>query len=105
MENRGSGPGRRRSFTPEFKQEAVRLVTQGSRSTAQAARELGISANLLARWKQQFEAQSGDAAHAFPGHGTPADAELARLERELDLMRQERDILKKAVGIFSRQPR
>ena len=88
----------RRSYSAEFKREAVQLVTEQGLSVAQAARDLGIAANQLHRWKQQAAA---DGKLAFPGHGNPKDAELARLRREFELMRRERDILKKAVGIFS----
>ena len=96
----------RKQYSAEFKREAVRLVTDKGLSLAQAARDLGINDNLLGRWKQQMES---DAERAFPGHGQPQDEEqdeeVARLRREVEVLRQERDILKKAVGIFSQAPR
>ena len=92
----------RKQYAPEFKREAVRLVTDKGLSLAQAARDLGINDNLLGRWKKQMES---DAERAFPGHGQPQDEEVARLRREVEVLRQERDILKKAVGIFSQAPR
>ncbi len=92
----------RKQYSAEFKREAVRLVTDKGLSLAQAARDLGINDNLLGRWKKQMES---DAERAFPGHGQPQDEEVARLRREVEVLRQERDILKKAVGIFSQAPR
>jgi transposase len=95
---------KRRSYSREFKIEAVALVTKGGLSISHAARDLGISQTVLGRWKKQFEA---DPEQAFPGKGKlkPQDEELARLRRELAIVREERDILKKAVGIFSRVPK
>ena len=92
----------RKQYSAEFKREAVRLVTDKGLSLAQAARDLGINNNLLGRWKKQLE---GNGERAFPGQGQPRDEELARLRREVEVLRQERDILKKAVGIFSQAPR
>ena len=59
-------PRTRRTYTPEFKTEAVRLVTEQGYSVAEAARSLGLSDNLIRNWKQALEAQG---EHAFPGHG------------------------------------
>ncbi len=103
---------RRTSYSQQFKQEAVRLVTEGGNSMSAVARELGVSAALLGRWKKQWQVHQGNGARAFPGHGNIADEEqreLARLRRENQMLRQEQEILKKAVGIFTRhmdsQPR
>jgi transposase len=95
---------KRRSYSWELKIEAVALVTEGGLSISHAARDLGISQRVLGRWKKQLEA---DPEQAFPGKGKlkPQDEELARLRRELAIVREERDILKKAVGIFSRVPK
>ena len=95
---------KRRSFSREFKMEAVALVTQGGLSVSQAARDLGIRDSVLGRWKKQFEE---DRDQAFPGKGRlrPEDEEIARLRRENEVLRQEREILKKALGIFSRVPK
>ena len=92
----------RKQYSNEFKHGAVRLVTEQGLSLAQAARDLGIDDNLLGRWKKEFEAQG---AQAFPGQGHPHDAELARLRREVEVLRQEREVLKKAISIFSQVPR
>ena len=90
----------RKQYTKEFKHEAVRLVTEQGLSIAQAARDLGLNDNLLSRWKKEL-AQQGQ--QAFPGQGRTQEDELARLQRENEVLRRERDILKKAVGIFSQQ--
>ena len=90
----------RRQFDRAFKVEAVRLVTEGGRPVAAVARDLGIGENLLHRWKQQFTDQQ---EQAFVGTGnlTPEQAELRRLRRELIDVTEERDILKKAISVFS----
>jgi transposase len=95
---------KRRSFSREFKLEAVGLMTEGGVSIAKASRDLGIRESVLGRWKKQFEEAPQE---AFPGKGRlrPQDEELARLRKENEILRQERDILKKAVGIFSRVPK
>jgi transposase len=96
--------GRRRSFDRAFKEEAVRLVTEGGRRVSEVARELGINANQLHRWKRQFT-EAGD--RAFPGKGrlSPDQEELRRLRKENADLREEREILKKAVSIFSSRRR
>ncbi|MDQ6734307.1 MAG: transposase [Nitrospirota bacterium] len=82
----------RRSFTREFKSEAVKLVIESGRPTAQVARDLGLTPNLLRRWKQQV---ARDPVESFPGKGRrkPHEEELARLKRELVRVTQERDCL------------
>jgi transposase len=90
----------RRQYDKEFKLEAVRLVTEEGRKVSEVARSLGISPNQIHRWKKQF---ADDGHDAFPGHGKlkPEDEELRRLRRENADLREERDILKKAISIFS----
>jgi transposase len=90
----------RRTYTSEFKLEAIRLSETSGKSDVQIEQDLGISAGCLWRWKQKF-AQDGE--HAFPGRGrlTPEQEHIRQLEREVKLLRQERDILKKAVAIFT----
>lgn len=101
-ESSNSNP--RRRFDAEFKREAVRLITSGGRKASVVARDLGISANLLHRWKKQL---LEDPAYAFPGKGhlKPEDEELRRLRKQLADVTEERDILKKALAIFSKKPR
>src|SRR5688572_26300545 len=95
---------KRRVYTPEFKSEAVRLVTDKGYSVAEAARSLGIGETLLRSWKQAVEKQ-GD--QAFPGNGKlpPFEEELRCLRAENQRLRQERDILKKATALFAREAR
>jgi transposase len=94
----------RRKFDAEFKCEAVRLITSGGRKVSEVARNLGIRDNLLHRWKRQL---LDDSTQAFPGKGhlKPEDEELRRLKKQLADVTEERDILKKALAIFSRKPR
>ncbi len=89
---------KRRSFSKEFKLEAVRLVIEVGDSIARVSRDLGIRSALLGRWKQEYEEDQGN---AFPGKGQlkPGD-ELQQLRRENARLRMERDILKKATVIF-----
>ncbi len=104
----------RREFTPEFKREAVALVESSGRSQTQIAAELGIQPSMLRNWRAVINGtppRSGAVTGAGPAAtasvASPADqaAEIARLRRELDRVRTERDILKKAIGIFSETPR
>ena len=93
---------KRRVYSREFKQEEVNLVRAGQTSLVGVARDLGIEENSLRQWKRQQE-QHG--AQAFPGQGKSHDEELAQLRREVALLRQERDILKKAIGYCVSAPR
>jgi transposase len=90
----------RKVYTPQFKEETLRLLETSGRSANQLEQELGIGKGCLTRWRQELSAEGGQ---AFPGHGhPPADQErLRQLERENEILRQERDILKKAIAIFS----
>ena len=90
----------RKTYSKEFKLEALRLAKE--RGFAQTARDLGLNANLIHKWRARLE-EDGD--RAFPGQGNPRDEELARLERENKRLQEENAILKKAVGIFSSRPR
>jgi transposase len=92
---------KRRRFDREFKLEAVRLVKTSGQNLSRVAGDLGVRPDMLRRWKKELEE---DAEKAFSGEGRARDAELARLHRELRLVTEERDILKKAVAIFS-EPR
>lgn len=89
-----------RPFTREFKQEAVQLVRSSSKSQAQIARDLGIAHSTLHHWCQQLS-EHGKQAFPGSGHQRPEEEEMRQLQRENELLRQERDILKKAIGIFS----
>jgi transposase len=92
----------RKKYAREFKLEAVRLLASQDMTIAQASRDLGINPNLLGRWKKEFQS---DDSQAFPGKGhlKPEEEELRRLRRENALLRQERDILKKAAAFFAKE--
>ena len=92
----------RRTYTSEFKVEAVKLVTENGYSVAEAARSLDIGETLLRSWKVAFQ---GRGAGAFPGNGRlPAvEEELRRLRAENKRLLMEREILKKAAAFFARE--
>ena len=94
----------KRVFTAEFKREALNLVETSGKSLAQVARDLGISDNTLHGWQQQMR-EHGQEAFPGSGHQTPQEEEMRRLRRENEILRQERDILKKALAIFSKTER
>jgi transposase len=93
---------RRKNYTKEFKREAVNLVTEQGYKLAEAARNLGVHHSLLRRWKTQIEKEGKD---AFPGKGhmTPELEEIRRLRREVQQLRMEREILKKATAFFAKE--
>ena len=91
----------RRSFTPQFKQDAVALVT-GGRSVNAVAHDLGIARSLLQRWKTQL-VREPEVAAAFPGAGrlAPQAEQVRQLQQRLRAVTEERDILKKALAYFA----
>ena len=89
--------GKKKRFDRDFKVSAVKMVTEGGHKAAEVARSLGIHQNQLYNWKRKFSDQG---EKAFPGKGHLT--ELAALRRHLREVEMERDILKKAVGIFSK---
>lgn len=96
---------KRKTYTAEFKRETLRLAKTSGKSQAQIERDLGIGGGCLSRWKREQE-EAG--TEAFPGRGKRSSLEQDRvweLEKENEILRQERDILKKAVAIFSRPSR
>ena len=92
----------RRTYTREFKVEAVKLVTERGYSVAEAARSLGVHETLLRSWKQALQAHG---EQAFPGQGHPpaVEEELRRLRAENKRLQAERDLLKKAAAFFARE--
>ena len=91
---------KRRKYSGEFKREAVQLVRQPDVSCAQVARDLGIGANMLTRWKREADAEG---ARAFGGTGSARDEEVARLKRELVRVKKERDFLRDAATFFAKE--
>jgi transposase len=92
----------RKRYTREFKQDAVRLVTEQGYTRAEAARNLGLNANMLCRWVQELEA---DEAEAFRGNGKARvqQQELRRLREENRRLKLEREILKRAAAFFAKE--
>lgn len=98
----------RRQFTEEFKLEAVRLATAGDRRVSEVAQQLGLRPDMLRQWTRQAEVRAGQAApERASGRGplTSQDEEVRRLRRENAQLRDERDILGKAMAFFARTPR
>ena len=95
---------KRRRFTREFKIETVRLLTGSDQSVTGVADDLDIHPNTLYKWIHQY---GENPEEAFPGKGrqTSEAEELSRLKRENQRLRMERDILKKAMAIFSNDPK
>lgn len=89
----------RKEYASEFKEEAVRLAEQGSKSTAQVARDLGVNVEILRRWVRAFSTKKNGAAAITPSE----HEELIGLRRRFRQVTEERDILKKAIGIFTKE--
>ena len=94
-----TSPRVRRTFTPQFKKDAVALV-RGGRSVTEVAHDLGIARSLLQRWREELGRHSDE---PFPGTGRrrPAAEEVRRLQQQLRTVTEERDILKKALAYFA----
>ena len=94
-------PRERRRYDRDFKEGAIRLVLEGGRSVRSDARDLGIHENMLHRWKQEY---LEDPKHSFPGKGhmKPHEEELLKMKRRIADLEEEREILKKALAIFSK---
>jgi transposase len=88
------------TYDKTFKQEAVRLVKTSGKSQRQVANDLGVGMSTLSHWCSEME-EHGERAFVGSGNLQPEAEELKRLRRENDILRQERDILKKALAIFS----
>ena len=93
---------RRKTYDKSFKENVVRLSYE-RKNISEFLKEVGISLSSLHRWRQEFETYG---ENSFPGNGkpkqTPEQAEIAKLKKELKEVEMERDILKKAVSIFSK---
>ena len=95
----------RKSYTREFKIEALHLADTSGKTRAQVERDLGLSQGLLFHWRQELARQGSE---AFPGHGrlSATDERLRQLERETAILRQERDMrsVKKAIAVLTPKP-
>ena len=89
-------------YPPEFRAEAIRLVRSGDRSVSEIAKDLGVSAQSLRNWVRQADLDEG---HRHDGLTTEERAELTRLRRENRVLREEREILKKAAAFFAKETR
>jgi transposase len=94
----------RQKHSREFKIEAVKALRSGQHTTSELARRLGVTESHLRDWSKEYEKHGQD---CFPGQGRRSGqaAELARLKRELEQVKEERDILKKAMAFFARESR
>ena len=93
---------KRRNYSKQFKIDAVKLVTEQGYNVSEAARNLGIHHTSLRQWKKQLETKSNK---AFPGTGnlSAENEELHRLRKEVNRLRMEREILKKAAAFFAKE--
>lgn len=94
-----------REYSREFKLEALELLKRGEKSAGQIERELGITPGLLVKWRARYQIleKEGRPAQIGPSDLEAAKAEIRRLQRELSAVEEEREILKKALNIFSRK--
>lgn len=94
-----------RKYSQEFKLEALELLRRGDKSAGQIERELGITPGLLGKWRVRYQivAKEGQVPQIGPSDMEAAKAEIRRLQRELANVQEEREILKKALNIFSRK--
>lgn len=92
---------KRRKHSREFKEEAVKLVTEQGYKISEAARNLGLHPNVLGRWKQELEVKEGD--DTIPDSLPAMQSELNRLRKENKRLQMEREILKKAAAFFAKE--
>src|SRR5260221_4130800 len=92
-----------KTYTTDLRREAVRLAETSGKPITHIAGELGISDTSIHQWRKELT-EHGSEAFPGSGHQTAQEEEVRRLKRELEIVKQERDILKKALGIFSRGP-
>ena len=88
---------KRRKYSEEFKREAVELTRQPDANVSQVARDIGVAASQLFRWRREYEG----GGRAFPGSGVARDQELLALKRELAKVKRERDFLRDAAAFFA----
>jgi transposase len=89
---------KRKTYTKEFKEDAVKLLRSSGKPCTHVAKDLGISETALRKWNAKF-----DEDNPFPGKGNPRDKEIYELKKEIKNLKEEREILKKAMAIFSQE--
>ena len=96
----------RRKYSKEFKLEAIRMYENGERNVTEVERELGITQGLLWKWKADLEKQPKK-EEAFPGNGklTDTEARIRQLEREIAILKEDKEILKKVLTMYSKDGR
>jgi transposase len=94
----------RRKYSKEFKMEAIRVYENGERSTAEVERELEITPGLLWKWKRELE-QQPNKGDAFRGQGkrTETEERIRQLERENAMLKEDKEILKKVLKMYSKE--
>ena len=94
---------RAKAYSPEFRAEVLRLAAHSDMSDAELERDLGLSEQLISQWRTRYGVPDGEPAGALkPATLSETEEEIRRLRRELETVKQERDILKKAVVVFSK---
>jgi len=92
----------RRKYSAEFKREAVALASQPGVTKAQLGRELDVNPNVITRWQRELQSNG---SKAFLGQGVARDEEMAKLKREVNRLRKERDFLREAATFFAKSPK
>ena len=97
---------KRKKYSKQFKLDAIQMYENGEKSMAQVERELGITVGLLGKWRDELQ-RAKNPVTAFPGNGNLPEQEvrIRQLERENAQLRQEKEILKKVLGIYSKDAR
>jgi transposase len=94
---------KRKHYSREFKIETVKIISDGGANAAEIARDIGVHPNTVYKWVQQLSAKP-EAAFPGKGHLSSEAEEIRMLKREVERLKMEREILKKAMAIFSKDP-
>jgi transposase len=94
----------RRKYTKDYKEAAAALAEREDKTVSQVARELGINASMLVRWRAELREAQEEEVKAFPGNGNPRDEEVVRLRKRVAELEEANEILKKAAVIFAKAP-
>jgi len=91
--------GKYKQYSEEFKRDVLAMVSEGKRSVAQIERDLGLTSSIIYKWQARYQVKGTELK---PSEERAEEAEIRRLKRELEIAKQERDILKKAIQVFTR---